>query len=180
MVIREQGRQVQLLRSPYDKEKQRCIQKIFMTFERREIYATGNLADYLAPEQIEQLTPEERQKLVSWLYTKEYQRKSNQAANALASVSETLVQAAQGAKNDYTFLNESSAQKIYSAMDDLQKWLRKKGYTRPAPIKAEQVEPVEQEKEPEPLPVAITKAKTAAKKPVAKKAAKTATKGVTK
>lgn len=178
-MIREQGRQVQLVRSVYSKEKVRSLQQVFMTFERRERYETTVISDYLTQEQIEQLTEPERQKLSFWLYKKEDERKRSQTSSALAAIAETLKLAAQGARTDYTFLNETTALSIYSSMDELQKQLRKKGYTRPAQVKAEQVEPEQPKEEPAPPPVATTKAKTAAK-PAPKKVAKPVNKGESK
>jgi hypothetical protein len=170
MIIREQGRQVQLIRSPYNKDLKRCIPHVFMNFPKRERYESAYLDDYLTQEQKEELTEQEKDKLQTWFIKKEIARKSATSENALASVESVLREAAKGAKNDYSFLNNGKALAIYEAIDELQKQLRKKGYTRPAPAKAE----------PEPPPVVEPVAAAPAKKAAAKKTTSTATKGAKK
>lgn len=67
MQIREQGKQVQLIRSPYDKTKKRCVQKVVHIFQRQYVYLSDDITKYLSAEQIADLSDDEKKTLSDWL-----------------------------------------------------------------------------------------------------------------
>jgi hypothetical protein len=67
MQIREQGQQVQLIRSPYDKTKKRCVQKVVHHFPKHGVYSSDDITKYLSAEQLADLSDDEKKTLSDWL-----------------------------------------------------------------------------------------------------------------
>lgn len=119
MQIREQGKQVQLIRSPYDAEKKRCVQKVVGHFPR---FMNA------APEAtLAVLTEDERQQLATWLDArakKDNEFKRDVYARSAGDMLDRLADAAQ-------VMTPEQAVQAWEGMQQLAAALRKAGHKRP-------------------------------------------------
>ena len=127
MQIREQGKQVQLIRSPYAKDKKRCVQQVFLTFQRSYEYA-ADVSKYLSADEIKELSADEIKTLSDWL-TVRADKTSADRRLLYISLADTRISAiADAILSDG--IDADQAEKVYAALDKLQKILRKAGHTR--------------------------------------------------
>ncbi len=127
MQIREQGQQVQLIRSPYDSTKKRCVQKVFITFKRSYMYA-ANVNKYLSDEQIKELSVDEIKTLSDWLTVRADKLSADDRRYAIAAADTRISAIADAILSDG--IDTVQAEKVYAEIDKLQKVLRKAGHTR--------------------------------------------------
>jgi len=139
MQIREQGQQVQLIRSTYDSTKKRCTQSVICHFKRSYDYSSAILTYYLSAEQIALLSEDEVSQVSAWLKQKSDKglsdgmkltiqladRMINSITDAILSESPENYDKILSAE-----LTDDKATKIYDAIDKLKKALRKKGFVR--------------------------------------------------
>lgn len=128
MQIREQGKQVQLLRNPYDKDAKRSVQKVVGHFDRYD-------ATQPTTEQVESfnLTDAEKAQLEAWLEKRRLEKEAtliNVTARYAAQNIDRVTAAVDLIQPDQALL-------VWEAMDRLRKALRKAGHKRPTPPKTE-------------------------------------------
>jgi len=139
MQIREQGRQVQLIRSPYDSTKKRCVQTVFCHFKRSYKYLSADMNDYLSAEQIALLSDDEKKQLSDWLKARtdkdltDDRRLRIRIADKIIDALTDAILSYDPAKDD----NILSAD-IYDAIDRLKKAMKKKGLARVKKIAQEE------------------------------------------
>jgi hypothetical protein len=138
MQIREQGRQVQLIRSPYDPEKKRCIQKVAHTFKQQYQYLSADLKEYLSDEQIADLSDNEKAKLSDWLKTKADRISADDRKSKISYSDRYISLVADAISSDG--LDSAQALKIWLSIEKLSKVLKKSGHPRSA-AKGVQVSP---------------------------------------
>lgn len=136
MQIREQGRQVQLIRSPYDPVKKRCTQKVVATFKQHYSYSSVDINKYLSAEQLLILTDDEKKTLSDWLINKSTAIASGDRSHIISAADRSIGRIADAILADG--IPAYQAAKIYEAMDKLAKALKKMGHPRSAlkPVKA--------------------------------------------
>ena len=165
MIIREQGQQLQLIRSPYDPAKKRCTQKVIATFEKRFTYDMDKILSDDKLNNIiygdKHLSDDERKKLTEWLQARVDSAVKFSAETAVRYAKGRITEIAAALASDAVVLDQAGAEAIYAAMDALTAALKARKLKRPkAPA-------------PAPAPKAEEKglfpAKPAAKKPAAKK-----------
>lgn len=133
MQIREQGKQVQLIRSPYDKTLKRCVQVVFLKFKRQYIYTSANLQDYLSAEQMETLSDNERVQLSDWLKAKADKNKSDDLRFAIMAADNGLIRLADAILSDYgNAITPERAAAVWAGLDAVAKAMKKKGHAKPA------------------------------------------------
>lgn len=132
MYIREQGKKVQLLRSPYDPVKKRCVQKLAHSFPRSYSYSSAELDKYLSAEQIDDLSDDEKQELTAWLTERSDKNLADARKHSIDSAPYYTNQLADNISSDVVELSEKQAAKIWDAMDKLAKAMKKAGHKRPA------------------------------------------------
>ncbi|ABM40256.1 hypothetical protein [Polaromonas naphthalenivorans] len=132
MYIREQGKKVQLLRSPYDPEKKRCVQKLAHSFPRSYSYSSTELDTYLSAEQIADLSDDEKKELTEWLTVRSDKNLAESRKSSITMTPYYADQLADNISSDVVDLSEKQADKIWDAMDKLAKAMRKAGYKKPA------------------------------------------------
>lgn len=135
MQIREQGKKVQLIRSPYDPEKKRCVQKLAHSFPRSYSYSSADLDKYLSAEQIADLSDEEKQELTTWLTERSDKNLADSRKSSIELAAHFADQLTDNISSDVVALTEKQAVRIWDAMDKLAKAMKKAGYKKPA-IKA--------------------------------------------
>jgi hypothetical protein len=128
MQIREQGRQVQLIRSPYDSTKKRCVQKVVHTFKRQYIYLSDDVTKYLSAEQVEDLSDDEKKTLSDWLKAKADKGSADDRRVSIAYADRQIVKAADAISSDG--VSAEQAAKIWEAIEKLSKALKKAGHPR--------------------------------------------------
>lgn len=126
MQIREQGKQVQLIRSPYDKEKKRCVQKVAHTFQQHHVYSSDNINDYLSVEQVNDLSDDEKKTLSDWLRAKADKSAADGRRNKIIYADNYLTLLADAISTDG--INSEKAAKIFEAMAAVTKALKKQGH----------------------------------------------------
>lgn len=132
MQIRVQGQQVQLIRSPYDAIKKRCVQKVVHTFQKHDNYLSANIDDYLSDEQREDLSSEEKQLLHSWLRDRFYSHQANERKESIRLAYANIVKTSAAILADG--IEDENAQSIYEAIDILRSALKKKGHKKNKPL----------------------------------------------
>jgi hypothetical protein len=137
MQIREQGQQVQLIRSPYDKDKKRCVQKVFMKFERSHSY-DANVNKYLSDNQIKELSADEIKTLSDWLTAKADKLAADVRKSSIFSAEYSISRLADAILSDN--VDAAKASEIYAAMDVLAKALKKMGHERPKKLSAKRID----------------------------------------
>jgi len=147
MQIREQGRQVQLIRSPYDSTKKRCVQTVFCHFKRSYKYLSADMNDYLSAEQIALLSDDEKKQLSDWLKARtdkdltDDRRLRIRIADKIIDALTDAILSYDPAKDDNVLsadLSEVDVAKIYGAIDRLKKAMKKKGLARVKKIAQEE------------------------------------------
>lgn len=131
MQIREQGQQVQLIRSPYDSTKKRCVQKVVHTFKKQDDYLSASIGDYLSDEQRDDLSSDEKQLLHSWLNDRFYSYKANERKEAIRLAYINIVKTSAAILSDG--IEDENAQSIYEAIDILRSALKKRGHKKNKP-----------------------------------------------
>lgn len=132
MYIREQGKKVQLLRSPYDPVKKRCVQKLAHSFPRSYYYSSAELDKYLSAEQIADLSDDEKKELTAWLSERSDKNLADTRKQSIDSAPYYTNQLADNISSDVVELSEKQAARIWDAMDKLAKAMKKAGYKKPA------------------------------------------------
>ncbi len=130
MQIREQGKQVQLIRSPYDAARKRCVQHVAHKFERRIQYLSADPADYLSAEQIADLSADEKQTLSDWLRAKADKRAADDRSYAIRLADSHIIRLADAILSD-GLIDSQHADRIWGAVSKLEKALKKSGHPRP-------------------------------------------------
>lgn len=124
MQIREQGKQVQLIRSTYDKDKKRNVAKVVTHFPR---YTDENpSADVWGV-----LTDEEKVQLQEWLderAAKKAETDKNRSARIAPNIVGGLIPAAD-------LMTPEVAAQVWEQLGKLQKALKKAGHKRPPLVK---------------------------------------------
>lgn len=120
MQIREQGKQVQLIRSPYDPEKKRCVQKVIGHFPRYSDEKPS--ADLLNI-----LTDDERKQLDAWFAARSDKQAAGRRQSAVILASMHL----EGIAAAVDLMTPEQAAATWSAIGRLQVALKKAGHKRP-------------------------------------------------
>lgn len=136
MQVREQGRQVQLIRSPYDSVKKRCVQKVVATFKQSYFYSSVNINDYLSASQLLILTDGEKKTLSDWLINKSTAVASTNRASVVSESDKFIGRLTDAILADG--IPAYQAAQVYAEMDKLAKALKKMGHPRSSlkPVKA--------------------------------------------
>lgn len=134
MQIREQGKQVQLIRSPYDKEKKRCVQKVAHTFKQQHSYSSDDITKYLSAEQLADLSDDEKKTLSDWLKAKADKEKADDTAFYIRSADRNIKRSADAILS--AGVSAEKAAEIWAAMDVMSKALRKAGHPKKTPAPA--------------------------------------------
>lgn len=128
MQIREQGRQVQLIRAPYDPEKRRCVQKVIEHFQRQDHYESDIIADYLSADKMKSLSEEEKAELAHWLKCKVELNTAAYRERCLNTVASTIRGAVDAMES--LEIKKNVAYMIWSAIEEMTKALEKAGHKR--------------------------------------------------
>lgn len=131
MQFREQGKKIQCIRATYNPATKRSDQKVIASFER--------YADKLpSGDALKDLSDQERADLEKWWAEKMQKREASRMVWSLTyapSSIEQITKAVQSADN----VSADHADKIWTALRELEKSLRKSGHPRPTrPKKAAQ------------------------------------------
>lgn len=135
MQIRTQGKQVQLIRSPYDPIKKRCTQKVIATFPVYENYDSLNLHDHLSAEHINLLSADEVVAVTTWLTTRVAKADAFSRERSIREAGANICKTADAISSDG--IDFEGAQKIYLALDMLKKALKKAGHKREKSVPTE-------------------------------------------
>lgn len=130
MQIREQGKQVQLIRSPYSQEKKRCVQKVVHTFERRYHYSSDDVNEYLSVEQVSDLSDDEKKTLSDWLRAKADKNASDDRKHKISYADKFLSLTADAILSDG--VSQEQAAQIWFGIEKLSKALKKSGHPKSA------------------------------------------------
>ena len=130
MQIREQGKQVQLIRSPYDPAKKRCVQKVAHTFERQHSYLSDDVNKYLSAEQVADLSDDEKKTLSAWLKVRADKRMAYDREAAIRYAHIHIISAADAISSDGVSADQAAI--MWEAMDRLGKSLKKAGHPKSA------------------------------------------------
>lgn len=136
MQIREQGRKVQLIRSPYSKELKKCVSHVAHTFERHKA-RSGSMDQCLSVEQIADLSDAEKIQLSDWLKRKMDESLSFNRSSSIRSSAYTLSELADAISSDG--VDEKTANVIYQKIDNLLKALKKSGHKKPKAVTKKQL-----------------------------------------
>ena len=128
MQIREQGQQVQLIRSPYDSTKKRCVQKVAHTFKKRSSYSSDDITEYLSAEKIADLSDSEKKTLSDWLKDRADKKTADDRKNSIIHAYINISKLADAILSDY--VSAEQAEKIWLAIEKLSKALKKSGHPR--------------------------------------------------
>lgn len=128
MQIREQGRQVQLIRSPYDPEKKRCVQKVAHTFKQQYLYSSDDINKYLSAEQVLDLSDIEKKQLSDWLRTRADKNLADARRSKISYSDKYISAVADAVLSDGVSVEQAA--KIWAAMDKLAKQLKKSGHPK--------------------------------------------------
>lgn len=133
MQIREQGKQVQLIRSPYDKDKKRCVQKVIHTFAKQFRYQSDDVTKYLSAEQLSDLTDDEKSDLTDWLGKRIDKDSASDRLFAVEYGGERINRLAAAIESGgIDAANAAWAAEIWAGIARLTKTLKKAGYPKPA------------------------------------------------
>jgi hypothetical protein len=126
MQIREQGKQVQLIRSPYDKTKKRCVQKVAHIFPRQYFYSSDDITTYLSAEQIADLSDDEKKTLSDWLKGRADKSAADNRRNRIISADISLSALADAILSDG--VTDEQAAAIVEGLAKVAKALKKSGH----------------------------------------------------
>lgn len=128
MQIREQGQQVQLIRSPYDSTKKRCVQKVVHTFKRQYSYLSDDLNNYLSADQVLDLSDDEKKTLSDWLKARTDKKAADDRASSIryADIRNNLT--ADAISSDGVSAEQAAA--IWESIEKLSKALKKAGHPK--------------------------------------------------
>jgi hypothetical protein len=124
MQIREQGQQVQLIRSPYDKTKKRCVQKVVHHFPRQYSYLSADVNQYLSAEQLADLSDDEKEYLSDWLKARADKALADGRRYKISGADKNLSDLADAILSDGVTPEQSA--KIAEALAKVSKALKKK------------------------------------------------------
>lgn len=130
MQIRIQGKQVQLIRSPYCKEKKRCVQKVAHTFKDPIVFSSDDLNTYLSAEQLADLSDDEKKTLSDWLRDKVDKSSAADRRFFISWADKNIIKSADAILSDG--VDADQAGKIWEAIERLSKALKKSGHPRSA------------------------------------------------
>jgi hypothetical protein len=128
MQIREQGRQVQLIRSPYDSTKKRCVQKVVHTFKQQYRYLSDDITKYLSADQVSDLSDDEKKTLSDWLRAKSDKESADDRKTSINLADWRISQSADAISSDG--VSAEQATKIWEAIEKLSKALKRSGHPR--------------------------------------------------
>lgn len=134
MQIREQGRQVQLIRSPYDSTKKRCVQKVVHTFKQQYSYLSDDITKYLSAEQVADLSDDEKKTLSDWLKARADKTSADDRKYSISAADRQISKSSDAISSDG--VSSEQAAKIWEAVEKLSKALKKAGYPRSAKVPA--------------------------------------------
>lgn len=129
MQIREQGKKIQLIRSIYNKETKICDQKLIGTVEKYGDKQLTMHADF-------ELREDEREQLQKWLDERKEQTAAEDRKYCILSSDRRISDISNAIKVESNRIDTGKATKIYAAIDELTKTLRKAGFKRPEKPKA--------------------------------------------
>lgn len=130
MQIRIQGKQVQLIRSPYCKEKKRCVQKVAHTFKDPIIFSSDDVNTYLSAEQVADLSDDEKKTLSDWLREKADKCSAADRRFFISWADKNIIKSADAILSDG--VDAEQAAKIWEAIERLSKALKKSGHPKSA------------------------------------------------
>ena len=130
MQIREQGRQVQLIRSPYDSTKKRCVQKVVHTFKQQYSYSSDDVTKYLSAEQVADLSDDEKKTLSDWLKARTDKTTADARKYSISYADSHISKSADAISSDG--VSAEQAAKIWEAIEKLSKALKKSGHPKSA------------------------------------------------
>lgn len=128
MQIREQGRQVQLIRSPYDSIKKRCVQKVVHTFEKQSFYQPDGMNKYLSAKQLSDLSDDEKKTLSDWLKAKADKKAADNRASSIRESDANLIALADAILADGVSAEQAAV--IWESIEKLSKALKKAGHPK--------------------------------------------------
>lgn len=132
MQIREQGKQVQLIRSPYNPVKKRCVQKVVHTFKQQYEYKSDDVSLYLSASQLADFTDVEKSELSAWLKKQKDDKTKEDRARTILLADVNLGRLANAVEMDA--ITVEKAAEIWASISILTKALKKAGH--PKPVKA--------------------------------------------
>lgn len=130
MQIRIQGKQVQLIRSPYCKEKKRCVQKVAHTFKDPIVFSSDDVNTYLSAEQLADLSDDEKKTLSDWLRDKADKNSAADRRFFISWADKNIIKSADAILSDG--VDADQAAKIWEAIERLSKALKKSGHPKSA------------------------------------------------
>lgn len=126
MQFRVQGKQLQMIRSVYDSAKKRCIQHVIHTVPS---YTDKISSDY----QIDKLTDSEKEELSAYFVKKSDKKLSDSRENTLNLVEYTFSRLTDAISSSK--LTKEQSANIWAGLSDVQKTMKKAGYSKPKPVK---------------------------------------------
>lgn len=147
MQIREQGNAVQLIRTPYDKVRKRCYQKVAFSFKQHHSYLSDD-GEYLSADRMTlkrpgtasaedaglgdagALTDDEQKKLSAWLRAKADQISAGNRQSAISNLGAELGRSASAIAKDGVSAEQAAT--IWKAIEQLSKALKRSGNPKSA------------------------------------------------
>lgn len=130
MQIREQGRQVQLIRSPYDATKKRCVQKVVHTFPQSNVGYGSAIDEFLSADQLADLSDDEKKTVSDWLKARADKKAADRRESAISFADGSIGRVADAISSDG--VSAEQAARIWAAIDKLSKALKKASYPKSA------------------------------------------------
>jgi len=136
MMIREQAKKIQLLRTHYVPEKKRTVSRMFASIS----ISTDNIKD-VDKEVLALLDSTEKEKLTKWFDNRRVSRALKDGERTLTAISDFMDKASAALSEDFNaaLLGEKKARDIYISLSELGKALRKAGYIKSDLIKKKSV-----------------------------------------
>ena len=129
MQIREQGRLVQLIRSPYDPARKRCVQKVVHTFPQHAKIGSASPEGVLSADQLADLSADEIKTLSDWLRAQSDKRAADDRQFDIRYASFRLSRLADAIKADG--VDDGQAAAIWAGLELVGKALKAGGHRRP-------------------------------------------------
>ena len=123
MQFREQGKQVQCIRSTYSSEHKRSQQKVVAAFDR---YATT-----LPTAEIAALTDQERSELTAWFEARDTEKRALRHASLARTAAGTLTPVADAISAVGKTMSAADAAATWAALDQVAQALRQTGHAKP-------------------------------------------------
>lgn len=129
MQIRVQGKQVQLIRSPYDPAKKRCVQKVILTFPKRHNGYEVDPAKYLSADELAKLSDDEVKTLSDWLQKESDTKLADDRKLSIKTSKYSIGRLADAISANG--IDAEKASELWISIDLLTKSMRKAGYPKP-------------------------------------------------